>query len=186
MISDNSIKFFDKSDIHFCNDVAWNNSYTEIIKDHTLMYIYSGKLTLWAEGHRYELGSRECVFIRKGSIVKTEISISEENDKPFHAAYIRLKKGFLRQFFRTLNDRRQYSDCTALVADVFKVDTTPDIKSLFISFIPYYDRKMKPTPLITNLKLKAGIYSLLNMQIGFYSILFDFKGKWYLPWIELF
>lgn len=184
MLSDNTIKLFDKSDIHFCNNMVCNKSCSEMIKDHTLMYIYSGKLTIWTEGYQHDFVAEECVFIRKGSILKTEIS--DDNGKPFHAAYIRLKKGFLKQFFRALNDRKRYSDCSCLANDILKVDTTPDIKSLFISFLPYYDRNVKPTPIITNLKLKAGIFSLLNMQIGFYSILFDFREKWYFPWIELF
>lgn len=182
MLFNSSIKLFDKSDICFCKDSICSISHSEVIKDHTLMYIYSGKLTLWTEDNKYEFRSCECVFIKKKSIIKTETSC--EDGKQFNAAYIRLKKGFLREFFRSLNDRVRYSDCSVLTNNVLKVNATPDIRSLFISFLPYYEKNVKPTPLITGLKLKAGIFSLLNMQIGFYSILFDFKEKWFFPYIE--
>ena len=177
------IKLFDKSDIYFCCEAS-NTQHSETIKDHTLMYVYTGELTILNKENRYKIQAHECVFLKKGSFV--QITASSQDNQDFNAIYIRLTKYFLKDFFYSLNNKNNMSDNLVLTDDILKINCTPDIKSLFYSIIPYYKKQILPSPIITRLKLKAGIFSLLNMQIGFYSILFNFKEKWNFHWFELF
>lgn len=184
MLFKNKIKLFDKSDIHYCAQRAADKTYTEYIRNHTLMYIYSGELIIRNNDQEHTFYPDECVFLRKGSYVITTVCPKE--DEKFGAAYIRLKRCFLKDFFKEHSIKTEYYDKSTLTGNIAKVTCTPHIKSLFISFVPYIEKKVSPTPETTNLKMKAGIFSLLNMQAGFYSILFDFRERWTLPWIELF
>lgn len=183
MFFKNKIKLFDKSDIYYCAKNAVNKTYTEFIKDHTLMYIYTGELIVRNNDDTYEFHAHECVFLKRGSYVMTTTR-SNKGEK-FSAVYIRLRKCFLKDFLKELVIKPEYNDISILTSEVTKVSCTPDIESLFISMEPYIERNVQPTPVATNMKMKAGIFSLLNMQAGFYSILFDFSKKWTFPWIEL-
>lgn len=178
----NDNKLFDKSDIYFCKDLSDCEMFSEVIKDHTLMYVYSGQLTIRGEDSQYDVGANECVFLKKGSRINS--NTFPKDGKPFHATYIRLRKSFLKKFFRRMKHRDYYEDKVFIINNTTKVVNTPDIQSLFCSILPYYRENVLPNPVATDLKLQAGIFSLLNMQIGFYSILFDFRIRWCFPWFE--
>lgn len=178
------IKQFDKSDIHFCTDWVDYELYTETIRDHTLMYVYTGELIVWEDDRKHEISANECIFLRKGSTVTA--SGGCKDGETFSATYIRLRKCFLKSFFRRLGNKTVFSDISNKYNDTQKINTNPDIKSLFYSLIPYQRENQLPTPATADIKLQAGVFSLLNMRNGFYSILFDFAVRWNFQWIEFF
>jgi hypothetical protein len=175
-------KFFDQSDMQFCREYNKETPFTEVIKSHTLLYVYSGELTICENENILRVKAHECVFLKKGSVVTS--CIHPENNDGFKATYIRLRKCVLKDFFKELHNKERFTDGISLCSNIDKVPCTPDIQSLFYSIIPYYKDNTLPTPIITNLKIKAGIFSLLNLYTGFYAILFDFRGKWNFPWTD--
>lgn len=178
-----TIKLFDKSDIYFCTDLDEEVSFTEILNNHTLMYVYSGELVIRENENVSVIGPHECIFLRKGSAV---ISLTHpKNGEDFQAAYIRLKRHVLEEFFKRLDHKERFIDHTIIHENTFSVRCNPDIKSLFYSMIPYSRENISPTPVMTDLKLQACIFSLLNLYEGFYAILFDFRERWHFAW-ELF
>lgn len=178
------MKQFDKSDIHFCNDWVDHEIYTERVCDHTLMYVYAGELTVWDEDCKHEVRANECIFIHKSCTIRT--SGNAINGEPFHAAYIRLRKRFLKTFFKALSNKGFFFDLSHPSIKTKKISNTPDIKSLFYSLLPYHRENQGLSPIASNLKLQASVFSLLNMRDGFYFILFDFTEKWSYCLSELF
>lgn len=139
------------------------------------MYVYSGELILCENKNILEVGAHECIFLKRGSTVN--VVIHSKNEEHFNATYIRLRKCILKDFFRQLDNKEHFADNSTIKNNTFKVTCTPDIKSLFYSILPYYKENVLPTPVITRIKLQAGIFSLLYLYEGFYTTLFDFRDK---------
>lgn len=88
------------------------------------------------------------------------------------------QRNVLRDFYSKMNKSEIPEEIKISDKNVFKLNKTPDIESLFQSLTPYFDSHIKPTESVIHLKLLEGIYALLNNNEMFYPILFDFAEPW--------
>ncbi len=150
---------------------------TTMIKEHMLVYVYSGEIELTENAQKTIVKQGECVFLRRDnrvSMIKQPLG-----DGGFRGIFMTFKRNFLREFYQ------QYVDKKALPLEVekhkpsvIKLPKTPDIESLFQSMTPYFDSDKVPARELMQLKLHEGVYSLLNIDERFYPALFDFTEPW--------
>jgi len=88
------------------------------------------------------------------------------------------KRNFLREFYKNMNKKEIAGDIKTPEESVFTIPLRPDITSLFQSLMPYFDSATPPTEDIIKLKEQEGVYCLLNTNINFSPILFDFTEPW--------
>ena len=102
-----------------------------------------------------------------------------ENGKPYRSIVLKFSRPFLRDFYRSLDNR--------LIPEDAKRDKTslrvlpsdrPDIRSLFESVIPYFEAGEKPSEDMLKLKMTEGVYVLLRTDRNLYASLFDFVEPW--------
>lgn len=150
--------------------------------DHTLVYLYSGEQIIQDRDKQIILKAGECAFIRRDHrVLMYKNSVGEELYKGISLTF---KRSILREFFNNLNKSEIPKNVSISENIIFKIETRPDINSLFQSLIPYFDSNIKPTEKVTYLKLLEGIYALLNSSEIFYPILFDFTEPWKVDILE--
>ncbi len=146
-------------------------------REHTLIYLYSGKLEIEERGKKTILRAGECAFMRRDN--RMWLQKHADTDNPYRSVVLKFTKSFLREFYRTIGkkavpsvSKREKNSLRVLPAD------RPDIRSLFESVIPYFDSGIKPSDDILKLKMLEGTYVLLNTDRNLYASLFDFVDPW--------
>lgn len=153
------------------------------IKDHALLYIYSGELVLEETGKNVSFHKGECVFIRRDHRIMM-IKQSYRNEE-FKGISMTFRRTFLRNFYtHILNKKEILVDKDTKNKNIYPIAPRPDITSLFHSLTPYFDASLQPTEEIISLKEQEGVHLLLNTDKIFYTILFDFTEPWKIDILE--
>jgi AraC-like DNA-binding protein len=147
-----------------------------MIEDHMLVYVYSGEIILEQENKRTVVHKGEAVFLRKDN--RLTMHKQPKGDEQFKAIFMKFKRNFLRDFYRTLDKNALPFEAENYKPSVVKLPATPEIESLFRSLIPYFDADQEPVEDLMRLKLQEGIYILLHSDSRFYPALFDFTEPW--------
>lgn len=159
-----------------------NTSCVHATKDHTLVYLYSGEYKVEDGGQTTVIHPGECVFIRRDH--RTIMYKNHTEKEQYKGITLTFRRNLLREFYNKLNKNDIPKNVPISQDSVFRIESRPDITSLFQSLTPYFDSKIKPSEQIINLKLQEGIYSLLNASKEFFPILFDFTEPWKIDIIE--
>lgn len=153
-----------------------NTSCVHATKDHSLVYLYSGKLIVEEDGKETVIHPGECVFIRRNHRVKMTKLYSETDQ--YKGITMTFKRNFLRDFYNTMDKKSMPKDVSMPDESIFTIPLRPDISSLFQSLTPYFDSSVHPNENIIKLKEQEGVYCLLNTSKAFFPILFDFTEPW--------
>lgn len=147
-------------------------------KDHSLVYLYAGKLILEDGKEKTEtiIYPGECVFIRRDHRVKMTKFYTETEQ--YKGITLTFRRNFLREFYNNMDKNSIPKDSAIPEESIFRLPLRPDITSLFQSLTPYFDSTVQPTEELINLKEQEAVYALLSIDPGFYPILFDFTEPW--------
>ncbi len=167
---------FNYHDIFFSYYFNNERSCMQMIKDHMLVYVYSGEIILEEGNKKTEVHKNECVFLRKDNRIR--MTKQPRGEEQFQAIFMHFKRNFLRDFYQTIDKKELPLEAEKYKPSVIKLTKTPDIESLFQSMIPYFDSNKEPAKELMQLKLQAGVYTLLNIDKRFYPALFDFTEPW--------
>ena len=167
---------FRYADIFFSYYIDNYMSCSKKVHDHMLAYVYSGEMILEENGQKIAVHKGECVFLRRDNqVAMTKQPLEGEQ---FQGIFMQFQREFLREFFKTLPKEDIPAQAPRSGPSVVKLPKTPDIDSLFQAMIPYFDASQKPSEALMKLKLQEGVHSLLNIDVKFYSSLFDFTEPW--------
>ncbi|MDP4270128.1 MAG: AraC family transcriptional regulator [Bacteroidota bacterium] len=150
---------------------------TTMIREHMLVYVYSGTIELTENNIKTVIGKGECVFLRRDN--RVSMIKQPDADAGFRGIFMTFKRNFLREFYQQYIDKKMLPmEVEKHKPSVIKLPGTPDIASLFQSMTPYFDSDKVPAKELMQLKLHEGVYSLLNIDSRFYPALFDFTEPW--------
>lgn len=167
---------FNYLDIFFTYHSVADIKCVKMIKEHTLVYVYSGELLVEEKERKIEIHSGECVFLRRDN--RVSMTKQPRGQEMFQAIFMIFNRNFLRGFYQTLDKKQLPLETEKHEPSTVKLPQTPDITSLFQSMTPYFDTSIKPSDEIMKLKLYEGVYALLNIDKRFYPGLFDFTEPW--------
>lgn len=154
-----------------------NTSCVHANRDHSLTYLFSGEYRIDDNETQTIIQPGECVFIKRDH--RTTMHKKPTDTEQYKGITLIFKRSLLREIYNTrLNKNELPENIITSNNSIFRIQTTPDITSLFQSLTPYFDSGIQPSDEIAKLKLEEGIYSLLNIDKQFYSILFDFTEPW--------
>ena len=173
---------FNYSDVFFTFLSADEVRCTHMVKDHTLVYIYSGELALDEHGENTVIRAGECVFLRRDN--RVSLTKQPGEDKYFSGIFMVFSRNFLREFFNKIDKAQVPDKAGKFGSSIVKLPQTPDIASLFQSMVPYFDTSVKPSDELMKLKQHEGTYSLLNIDKRFFPTLFDFTEPWKIDILE--
>lgn len=167
---------FSYSDIFFSYYFNNHKTCSSMVKNHMLVYMYSGELLVEQKKKKTVIQAGECVFLRKDN--RVSLTKQPRGEEQFKGIFMNFNRNFLREFYQTIDKKQLPDEDTKGLPSVMKLPQTPDIASLFQSMTPYFDSSITPTEQLMKLKLQEGVYSLLNIDRKFYPILFDFTEPW--------
>lgn len=174
--SSSSSSSFSYSDIFFSYYFDDQISCVPMIRNHTLVYVYSGEMIIDEQDRRTVAGAGECVFLRRDN--RVNMTKQPRGDEPFKGISMIFNRNFLREFYQSVDRASLPQEASIEGPSVIKLPPTPDIASLFHSMVPYFDTSVKPSDELMKLKQHEGVYSLLNIDRKFYPCLFDFTEPW--------
>lgn len=178
----NSSKTINYAGIFLSCYVDNNTTCVHATKDHSLVYIYAGKLLVEEDNKETVIYPGECIFIRRDHRVKMTKLYSDTEQ--YKGITLTFRRNFLRDFYNNIDRNEIPKNVTTLDESVFKIPLRPDIISLFQSLTPYFDSAVEPTGDIIRLKEQEGVYCLLNTNKTFFPILFDFTEPWKIDIID--
>jgi len=167
---------FNYSDIFFSYYFDSKQHCTEMVREHFLVYIYSGEFILEEGKNRTIVNAGECVFLRRDNHVN--MIKQHKEGQAFQGIFMQFKRNFLRNIYHKTNRKEIPQKVGKHEQSVIKLPQSPEITSLFQSMLPYFDTSIIPAEEIMQLKLVEGVYSLLNIDEKFYPCLFDFTEQW--------
>lgn len=163
--------YFDKQEV--CN---------QMLRDHTLIYVYSGEVEILDNGNTTVVGPGECAFLRRDNrLVYTKKPVG---DDPYAGIFMKFKRPVLREVFNSMDFSRVPQDVKRPPESVFKIEHRPDVTSLFESMTPYFYSGIEPSDEVIALKIREGIHTLLNINPSFFPCLFDFTEPWKIDILE--
>lgn len=167
---------FNYSDIIYSYYFSDNCMCTKMVRDHFLVYVYSGEYVLEEGKKKTVVRPGECVFLRRDN--RVEMTKQPKDGEPFMGIFICYKRDFLRGVLQKFEKRALPVEAEKHKPSVIKLPETPDIKGLFLSITPYFDSLIKPLDDIMCLKMMEGVHALLRIDERFYATLFDFTEPW--------
>lgn len=159
-----------------------NTSCVHATKDHSLVYLYSGKLIIEEGGKEIVVYPGECVFIRRNHRVKMTKFYSDTDQ--YKGITMTFKRNFLREFYNIIDKKSKPKEVKIPEESIFPIPLRPDINSLFQSLTPYFHSSIQPSEEIIRLREQEGVYCLLNTNKIFFPILFDFTEPWKIDIME--
>ena len=148
------------------------------VRDHTLLYIRSGRAEVVFEGRRTPLAAGDCVFLRKDYRVVVEAWAPEGDGVPFQSVALFFCRKFLLDYFRELPRKALPADARPVAGAVLKIPAGPELESLFLSLTPYLDSADTLPQETAWEKRREGLRCVLAADPDFYASLFDFKQPW--------
>ena len=148
------------------------------IKEHTLLYLRSGRAEVVFEGKRTPLAAGDRVFLRKDHRVVVEAWAPEEGGVPFRSIALFFCRKFLVSYYRTLSREALPLDARPMTDAVLKIPAGPDLESLFLSLTPYLDSADALPQETAFQKRREGLRCVLATDRDFYASLFDFVQPW--------
>ena len=172
----------EKLDVFNCSNILIASYFTDERgcahenREHTLIYLCSGKLEINDNGKKAILQEGDCAFMRRDHRMWLQKHIKD--GASYRSVVLKFTRAFLRDFYQTLDKKNLPDSKRDKTSLRILPHDRPDIQSLFESVIPYFDAGVKPSEEVLRLKMTEGLYVLLNTDKNLYASLFDFAAPW--------
>lgn len=144
--------------------------------DHTLVYVYTGKLTIVNEEKTYVLAEGKCAFLARN--FKLEMSATSCDGKEFKCVFLVLDRKFLMRYYQCFDKSKLPSAAAKRLPNVSKLPPDIHVDSLFGALNFFLNTKDRPTPQYMELKQVEAADCLTKIDRRYCVTLFDFVGAW--------
>ena len=168
---------FDPSNISITSYHTDEQECTHCNREHTLVYVHTGRLDITEHTRTTTLHAGECAFMRRDNhLLLRKIP---EDGLQYHSIALKFTRDFLREFYQHLKQREIPKNAVRSRGSLYLLPSNrDDIRILFESLIQYFDAGTKPSDEILRLKMVEGLYAILKTDENLYASLFDFVDRW--------
>lgn len=147
------------------------------VRDHTLVYVYSGELTV-KQGREKMLtiGEGQCVFLARNN--KVEVSGRPVDGVEFKGTFLTLKRQLLIRYYNQMDRSLLPSKQEKRLSNVMLLPQDLHVNSLFQALTTFFIAWQKPTAQYMELKEVEAVEGLIEIDRRFCISLFDFVGEW--------
>lgn len=164
-----------EQDIYLFEETCRISHAYHLFSNHTLVYLYSGRLHLRNQcGETLSIERGDSAFIGRDSY--SHLYAEPEPKVPCRMLFFSLPRQFLCEFYQTLDISVRKSTIEGGSA-LHRFKPSPEIESLFQSWVPYIQEKPAFSEAVLRLKMVEAVYALLKADERYISTLFDFAGK---------
>lgn len=149
----------------------------DMVEEHKLVYIMSGRFTLKMGNRRVTLNNGEAIFVGRNHLVK-EFKQTGANGEPFKGLFLHLHVSVLKKIASKIDVPEVKADNKLSQAISISLPSHPFLKGLFLSLDEYFTfGKDMPEELI-DAKIYETVLILLKLKPELSNILFDFRNEW--------
>lgn len=141
----------------------------QVVKDHALCLIVSGRLETNLTNIRIESEAGDIALIRRNELVKV-LKMPDDSGRPFRAINIFLTQEILRDYAMQNSIAKQDKYVGTPIIDL---NQNRFIRAYWDSLLPYYNDPTKFTPKMAQLKTNEAIELLLSSGFEMERFLFD-------------
>lgn len=150
---------------------------------HFLICIFAGELIIKEpEKGDIVVSAGQCVFVPRNH--KLTFIKRPSKGVSYKGITMAFERNFLRLYYQSLNQKLIPLNGSATKDSVIKLPSLPNINSLFLSLLPYFDSDCKPKDEVMKLKRQEGVLTLLDIDSAFFPTLFDFIDPWKIDIID--
>lgn len=165
------------SDILFVYKFREGEMRQHAVRDHTLMYVYSGELVLKQKGKRaIIIGKGKCVFVARNNNV--DVSGRPADGVEFKSTFLTMKRQLLIRYYSQMDKSLLPSKREKRLPDVMVLPDDLHISSLFQALTTFFIAWQKPTKQYMELKEVEAVEGLVDIDSRFCITLFDFVSEW--------
>ena len=164
-----------EQNIYFFGTIDTVSHAYHIFQNHTLVFLYGGRLHLRNQcGEMLSIESGDSAFIGRDSY--SHLYAEPEGSTPCRVLFFSIPREFLCEYYQTLPASDRELSVTELSA-LHRLEQTPDMESLFRSWIPYIQKELEVSDEVLRLKMTETVQTLLNTTRKYIPVLFDFAGE---------
>lgn len=152
------------------------------VNEHTLVYVYSGELTINHTGETIRQYAGECTFLSRNH--KINVSAKPYGGIEFKGVFLTFPRKFLMRYYHQMNKEMLPSASSRRMPDIMRLEKNLHIDSLFQALSTFFIAWEKPTAQYMELKQREGVGSLIGIDQRFCINLFDFVGSWKIDLLE--
>lgn len=146
------------------------------VNDHTLVYVYSGEMTIEYEEKTTNLYAGDCVFLSRNHKVK--VSAHPYNGIELKSVFLTFTRPLLIRYCHQMDKSLLPSPKGKRMPNVVLLEKDLHVQSLFQALSTFFIAWEKPTKQYMELKEIEGIEALIAINSRFCINLFDFIGPW--------
>ena len=163
------------SDIFFGFHFAEDEVCAHFVKDHLLLYVYDGELTLVYGNDTRVVSKGQSVFLRRNRQASMkDTTIGGHVD----VLFLVFSRKFLKEYFRSMDVAALAPDLAACDNRILPLPPSPDITGLFLSMRPYLHSSHLPSKAMIELKRMEAIQAIMDAVPDSPAVLFDFHDPW--------
>lgn len=140
--------------------------------EYTLIFVFSGELTVRYGSDKTSLRRGEYIFLRQDS--RTILLKSSFNDEVFSGAFLGFHRSFLCEFHRLFSQLDTFPYEDRFGKSIVEITRNPYMDSMYVSLLPYFGWESQPSEEVLEIKLTEAVLSLLQTDLNFYNYLFGF------------
>lgn len=163
------------SDIFFGFSFAEDEVCAHFVKDHLLLYVYGGELTLEYGNDTRVVTKGQSVFLRRNRQASMkDTTVGGHVD----VLFLVFSRKFLKEYFRIMDIATLTIDLAACNNRILPLPPSPDIAGLFLSMRPYLHSSHLPSKAMIELKRNEAIQAIIEAVPDSPAVLFDFHDPW--------
>lgn len=146
------------------------------VTDHTLVYVYSGEMTIVYKNKTIKLFAGDSVFLARNHNV--QVSARPYNGIELKSVFLTFTRPFLVRYSHLMDKSLLPSSEKKRMPNVVLLEKDLHIQSLFQALSTFFIAWEKPNKQYMELKVTEGIEALMAINPRFGINLFDFMGPW--------
>lgn len=163
------------SDVFFGFHFSEGEVCAHFVKDHMLVYVYDGELTLMDGDDTRTVRKGQCVFLRRNHKVSMKDSTANGHAD---VMFLVFDRKYLKEYYQALDATAFPKDVIDCSMRILPMPITPDITGLFLSMRPYLHSSRQPSKAMVGLKRNEAIQAILDIVPSSPAVLSDFLDPW--------
>lgn len=149
----------------------------DMIPDHMLVYITSGKMILRTAEESITLKNRKAIFLRRNPTIQM-IQQPAKDGTPFKAVFFHLNTSYLKILSFQISFPIVEAEAEVRNAPQILLPYHPFLDDLFASLQLYFDLRQYPASELVETRLSEALLAVLQIQPELGCLLFDFLDPW--------
>ncbi len=177
------LKVFEYPNIYIANYSTDNRACAHSCREHTLIYVLSGRLEISEGDIKTNLEPGQVAFMRRDH--RLQMEKRAHDGSPYNSIVLKFSRDFLRNTYQKLPSGKLPQAAIRSKSSLMVMESERSaLKKLLESVLPYFETDSKPTEQELNARMEEALMVVLSTDENLYASLFDFIDPWKIDIID--